>query len=112
VDNEEALALMHDIVIGHRWRWREQIDCLARDLYRAEFVAEAVDEDLVAVFDNAEDDASAVGIRERADQLCDGRGGRQHRFVFQLFGFGLTDSIQDVLCDPHSALYREPSNID
>ena len=45
--------------------------------------------------------APPLVLRERADQLRDGRGGRQHRLVFQQLGFGLADAVQDVLSDVH-----------
>ena len=40
------------------------MDSLARDLYGAEFVAEAVYDDVLAVFDNAEYDRSSLTVSE------------------------------------------------
>src|SRR4029077_1886848 len=95
---------MNHIVVIHRGLRREQVDGLARDLYCAEFVAEAVDDDLFALFDDAEDDGASLRIGERTYQLRDSRSGWQHCFVFQLLGFGLTDTGQDVLSNGHSAI--------
>jgi hypothetical protein len=50
--------------------------------YGTEIVAEAVDRDFPLVGD-AEDDGSAFGVGECADELRDGRGRRQHGLVFE-----------------------------
>ena len=34
-------------------------------------------------------------------ELRDGRGGRQHRLVFQELGFGLADAVECFLSDVH-----------
>ena len=60
--------------------------------------------------DDAEDDGSALGVRERADELRDGRCRRQHRLVFEELGFGLADASESFGSDNHG-LNWEPSNL-
>lgn len=62
---------------------------------------QAVDNDLFAIFDDAEHDGSPFGVGEGADELRDGRGGRQYRLVFQQLGLGLTDAGERFLSDVH-----------
>jgi hypothetical protein len=104
IDDEEALPLVGDVGVIHRWGRREEINRFTGDWYGAKIIAKAVDEDLLAVLDDAENDGSAVGIGEGADQLRYSRGGRQYGLVFQLFGFWLADALHDLLIEVHGLI--------